>query len=908
MEKDTILHVPSHMEGMLWQCGSCELSFVSKDFLDHHLESRSHQREPFHIPAEWKSQFIDPPQEIYYVEELIDQVPERIYQDVESFIQESRKGVFLEGQRIRIDDESLSVRMPIQENSEDDEEEENSEDDGSDNYNEREDEEHLIIDTANRRNSILCALMKQEEDLMTDSPSLFIPSTDDLEWIRTVWRPLITGKTKKAMKFDDMIHPEVKTALKQGTDIPIMFERQVAQTSENYAYGLKFVAEWYQHEARKAGNSNFVLRYADFLDFGNSERHVCLGDPSDYIKNQWESGSPHQKKQFIAAHTHLLKIVKDHCLIPAGLEKFKKLFGNNQYANTNAIMAQQAYLKLLRDLGDQSKDTELSKFINLKIEAQTANTERRRASIWANNYGVHKSEEVQMNIKKFLECEATENAQKILITQGTKGNDKSKLSTEDWMTVTRNRVMEIQVQHGGRLELPNMTLGEWWHREEDKDALQYTVMIRRDWTKLAGYRNEPPFLLLNAFDEALCIFYERARIIQFPQLYEGNQLDLLNQPFFVNSVGSAYIRKKHGLGQEHMNLWSAVTGKNESSRTFRKALSNYSLNTDEVTRLNIAFANQHSRGTMERIYATINEKSKAGADALLKYRNDGLKLNFETKTKEGETYKGGMKHTKEQALGKLIQWKKNLFDQLEKEKKSDGDKEKRDFRFGTSESRSAIIELCSTEVQSGQPIGKCYIADFLLRRGKNVINGRRHSKQEIHQAILNVIDSRRFHDCPSSISLRKIMVKVAKNRDIVIRDNHHEKEAAIDKVESDCLQSWRQQLNKLASGGVGQDVRITWAMLQMQEATGEKIYSLANNTIQTNIDNMVVKKAKLEEQVVTIEKNIDAKQMSPGEVIKLHMRKSPMEIRNMVEKIEKKEEKGSSKKRKGAARKLEFKD
>ena len=152
------------------------------------------------------------------------------------------------------------------------------------------------------------------------------------------------------------------------------------------------------------------------------------------------------------------------------------------------------------------------------------------------------------------------------------------------------------------------------------------------------------------------------------------------------------------------------------------------------------------------------------------------------------------------------------------------------------------------------------------------------------------------------------MVKVAKNRDIVIRDNHHEKEAAIDKVESDCLQSWRQQLNKLASGGVGQDVRITWAMLQMQEATGEKIYSLANNTIQTNIDNMVVKKAKLEEQVVTIEKNIDAKQMSPGEVIKLHMRKSPMEIRNMVEKIEKKEEKGSSKKRKGAARKLEFKD
>ena len=900
MQKGTVLQLPSHMDGMLWQCDTCELSFVKKKFIDDHLRFYCHQRESFHmhIPADWQSKFIDPPQEETYFEESFLQDQTGVI-DNESLCMEqsSTDNGYSDGEvLVKMENETTDENETYSDssNSDDDYDEEDVEE-------EIEGDEHKVTDTINRRNAILRALINDEEDLTDRPPSFFRPSDEDKEWIKKVWRIFINDKTKKNTKLGEEVHPDVVKALQSGGDIPKLYQRQVARTAENYAYGLTFVAEMYQQEARKSRNNpNYELQYSDFLNFADNERHIYLCDPFDYLKNKWASGTLGQKKHFISAHAHLRRLVWNECLSAEGQTKFIQSYRGEKYAQKMGIEAQATYMKLLERLGDLDRANQPSQWINDKIGARKAKDKNMQAQIWANNYGIGKSEDVQMDIKKFLNSEVTRHAQNILIKQGTPQKDGKvmpPLSKNEWALGTRIRVLTIQAQHSGRTEIVNMTVGEFWERIENKDALVYTVIVRRDWTKLSGYRNEPAFLALNAFDEALCIFYERCRKIQHPHLYPPACSDeqLFAQPFFVNGRGNPYIREKGGVDKDHMGPWTQLRGRKESPTTFRLALANFSLNTDEVTRLNIAFVNQHSKATMEYWYATLNEKSRAAIKALQNYREKCLGIDSEPTTEAGE--KIANKPTKSAAIAQLIKWRAVVMGNVNREKKEDADKERTNIdKRGSNESRAALIELCLTEIQTGQPVSKekYYLADFLLRRGKDVIKRKRIGESEIHQAILDVIDSARFFECPSSISLRNIMLRVARNKNVEIGESDSEREESISRLEYDCLFSWRGQLNNLASVGIGQrTARITWAMLQMQEATGSKFYSLGNPIIQISIDTILARKSELELDVANADGMIElSHQKSPGEVIRIHERRaqetaqmSPMEIRKCAQAI-----------------------
>ena len=901
MQKGTVLQLPRQSSigaggGMLWQCQTCELSFVKKQFIDDHLKSYHHQRESFHIhiPPHWQSKYISPPQD---------------------------------------DGGEVLVPMETAETMADGNEPDNSNSDYEEEYVEAEIEEgcyeQKVIDTINRRNAILRALLNDEED-MTDRPlSVFRPSDEDKEWVKKIWRNFINEKTKKNRKLGEEIHPDVKLALQSGADIPKLYQRQVARTAENYAYGLTFVAEMYQQKARTRKNDpNYQIRYSDFIDFGNNERHIYLFDPLDYLKNGWESGTLGQKKHFIAAHSNLQMFVWNECLSGAGQEKFVQAHRGEKYADIMGTKDQETYLKLLDRLDRMKKQNSAEEWINQKINNRREKDQRDRDQIWANHYGIGKSEDVQTDIKMFLNSDQTIQAQNLLIEQGTPrrdGKELPPLSTKEWALGTRIRVLTIQVQNSGRTEIVNMTVGEWWERTQIEDALVYTVIIRRDWTKLTGFRSEPAFLSLNAFDEALCIFYDRCRKIQHPKLYPPHcsEPELLAQPFFVNCHGNAYIRPNHGVDKYHMQPWSNLRGRHETQSTFRKALANFSLNTDEVNRLNIAFANQHSKDTMQYWYATVNDKSKAAIKALQNYRENCLGIITIAPTAAGK--KIGNRPTKEAAAAALIRWRANLEQNVEREKKEDANKERANIdKRGSNESRAALIELCMTEIQTGQPVGNYYLADYLLRRGKDAIKKKRTGESEIHKAILDVIDSARFFECPSSVSLRNIMVKVARNRNVEIEDGRWED--SIDRLEHDCLFSWRSQLTQLASVPLGtRTSRIMWAMFQIQEASGSKCYNLGNHIIQTNIDSVLDRKLELELDLTNADRKIRlgaAHQKSPGEVVRLHLSAqetsmSPIEVRKCAQAIlkqeddnekQQREEQESKKPRQSAAKRLLFDD
>jgi hypothetical protein len=882
------------MTGMLWQCGCCDLSFVNKNFLDAHLKYKNHHREFFEIPDNWVTHYVNPPQEIYIVEELM------------SLVRPSKRRRFLQNQRIYSND-SDDV------NTKDDDYVQPSDDDNGDTSatsesesesDEDGDDEQMMKNKTKRRKAIYSALVGEEED-MSNAPILFEESPDDKKWSMSVWRPWIDKQTQKFNRHGEERSKEVREAMEAGTEIPDLYKREVSQTIQNCQYGLKFVAQFYQVEANKTKGADFgKLVYKDWFDFGNPKRHVCLLSAKDYLDNGWKNASPYMKNHFIYTHVMLRRMLREHCLSADGLAKFNQLFGDDPLAQTKAIEARHQYLNTLRDLADLEKDQKLHQRAKDQAEQKQIKEEKRRTILWGKKYGTFKSEDIQMKIKQFLESETTKEAQDIVVLQAT--NDSSnKLPRDSWVKATRNLVLSIQSTHSGRTELSDMTMGEWHGRQVERDALVYTVIVERHWTKTGWSKTHQSFLSLNVTFEALCILYEKCRKVQFPNKYDGvSEEEQSKQSFFLNSTGNSYFRAKSGVDGEHMIQWNNATGRKDTPKMFRKLLANFSLNTDEVTRVNIAFVNQHTKETMLKVYTAMSEKCKAGVNVLQTYRDKALNIDTEIKTTEGDSIT--VAPTKESALAQLSIWKRSIKEKLEEERKLDAANDAKEMEhFGSSESRSSLVELCAAEVQTGRPVGEYYIADLLLRKDEKRIN----KKPMIYHEILRVIDSKRFSNCQPSISLSKTMVRVARINQVEIIDDDKTEES-IDYIETECCARWKKQLDKISRIGVPiGSMRIPYAIMCMQEALGEKHYSMGNIPLQANIDHMMSQKRGLE---VKVEENIEGKvEMLPEEIVLLsrlqkspmESGKSPLERRKLIA-----EEIKKMKKKKGAAKKLVFND
>ena len=153
------------------------------------------------------------------------------------------------------------------------------------------------------------------------------------------------------------------------------------------------------------------------------------------------------------------------------------------------------------------------------------------------------------------------------------------------------------------------------------------------------------------------------------------------------------------------------------------------------------------------------------------------------------------------------------------------------------------------------------------------------------------------------------MVRVARINQVEIIDDDKTEES-IDYIETECCARWKKQLDKISRIGVPiGSMRIPYAIMCMQEALGEKHYSMGNIPLQANIDHMMSQKRGLE---VKVEENIEGKvEMLPEEIVLLsrlqkspmESGKSPLERRKLIA-----EEIKKMKKKKGAAKKLVFND
>lgn len=798
---------------------------------------------------------MEPAQEIYFVEQLVDvcgrlghkhdhrEPTMRVFQDVLSFERAKAHGEIVDGDRITFSSQVCD------------------EDDAD-----AEEQAKHITNKEARREKMRLALRGEEVE-EEEVQGMFKPSSDDLNWVRDTWVPWVDSQSRKATAMAPNLHPLVVEAKEQKKPVPRHLRRQVARTASNYTYGLRLIAQMYQKSMEKKHGSGYRIQYRDFLDFG-SPRHILLASPKKFLLDTWKEGSFFMKKQANAAHACLHKLVESECFDPGAIVKFP-----------GGLTQQQAYIKHLKHLTYVETRAGVGGKLQQSIDIKQEYDRKLRETIWTENYGIGQKETMRADIKKFIQSEWMRSAEDLLMDQAhmVREGTATQLPLKEALMLTKAVTLRLLVLHGGRTEVINMTLREWLNRSQMTGLEHYTVIVERDWTKLTGLKGlVMPTLSLNQIDELLCAAYEVFRAFQWP-----NDKSNPDVGFFLNSKGTDYFVAGNGMEPSQLAPWTDVTLRADTPTSFRHAVSNFSLTTDEVTRLNLSFSNNHSLHTMNKFYIGLSDKAKAGVQALLKYRKEGINLNMNILTNSGRKLKvRGLGDVEaRQAQSKLSAWYNAQLSLKGIIRKDAFYASCRDpTSWCNDESKYALVDLCAEEIKSGLRVGQVYLADLLLRGAKEKEGEPRVKGDEIDKAIISLIDSPRFKESPFSESLERLMINAARVRGVQLTDEELEDEnktsVQLDMTEKVCCRDWRKQLYRLTARGLSlnKSVVIAVALMEIWEATGTTtVYDFGSKLVNINVEKLMAEKRQLELAVIQADKkevheedeNHDATAVSP---------------------------------------------
>ena len=729
---------------------------------------------------------------------------------------------------------------------EDNEEEDNDEEDNEEEDNEEEDNEEEFDNSRNRR-QIMRQVIK-EGNLAHNFPT-FQPDDEDLKWEKQVFRKEVLKRSGKIVANPDKVDPLVLEAIDTGGEWPKILDRQVPNTAKLYNQGLRQIAGFYQDE-----RPNIVLHYRYFVAFG-TDSFVRMSNPKQFLEN-WPEASLQGKKNFLASHARLLKIIRDAADSPRGQLDFAlpyREMHTPEEAERRGSKDAAKYIAHLDKIKNGISQEHYWKQFAHQINNKRIDKQETKDILWNILEGTGSSGSLSQDIFKYLESTTAKEAEADIIMAA---NDLSQpLSDKKFIKNTRYLVTRIQIFHGTRQEAQNMTVKEWDSRK-DVPGSPGLVVINRKFTKLEGKTDEPTILVLGLAETALCILYDMAKRVKFPELVA--QPFYRKTSFFLNSAGNTYS-DQHGNGL-HLTDWNRITGREDTINSFRTLVSNYSLTQDEVTRANLAFANNHSPATMSRVYAQAGSKVLQGIHALLKYREEQLDQPA-TSNLQFTKIRLPKELMERQRENKIQEYEENISRVVEIEKTE----KKGTAKKGPAnpESRCALVELIAAEIKSGTSVNDMFLADFLLKKPRKFIG----VPIKI-EAILRVIDSFKFARQPHTISLQEFLIDEARQQGP--KNSNDINDALVDSIEKVVVEKWLKQLKKMSNPGIAlKGWRIPAAFLEISIATGSLDYCLGSDLIAQRIRNMVQKRGGLENGADKEEEEEEKDALSPTSIVRL---------------------------------------
>lgn len=700
-------------------------------------------------------------------------------------------------------------------------------------------DEEMEVDNAGQRRQRMRQAIKEGE---LANPE-FQPDDEDDEWEKQVFRKAILNKSRKITSNPGQIDPAVFEAIETGGDIPKHLQRQVPNTAKIYIESLRLIAGFYQRDL-----PSIELHYRNFVAFG-TDNFVRLASPKRFIEN-WTGASLEKKKTFVSSHNWLVKIVKKEATSNRGLLDF-----SIPYIQTNTpgeagrlgLKDKAEYIAHLKEITEDVDDEHYWREFARQIEAKRVDKQETMSILWGLGGGEDNSEGLSEAIFKYMESSTVQEAENSLITAA---HDPSQpFSNKKFIKSTRYLVTKIQIIHGTRQEAQNMTVKEWDSRR-DVPGSPGLVYISRKFTKLAA----PTILVLGLPETALCILYDIVKRVKFPKLVRHP--DYRKTSFFVNSKGNAYS-DQHGNGL-HLTDWNRITKRGDSVNNFRELVSDYSLTQDDVTRVNLAFANNHSPATMCKVYAQAGEKVLQGIHTLLKYREEQLnqpnipviKIRLPKDAQNRERANKVLDY--DELLASHVEIETRTHKHISMNKGS-----------ANQDSRCSLVELCAAEIKSGPRINDVFLADLLMRE-----SGYFFGIPVKVQAILRVIDSFEFADQIQSISLQEFLVDEARRRGP--KNDNDIDDHLVDSIEDFVIRGWLNQIKKMRNPGIPlQGYRMPAAFLTMAIASGSSDYCLGSDLIAKRVRAM--RKSREPEEKDEEENNEET--MSPTSIVQLNRKK-----------------------------------
>lgn len=679
----------------------------------------------------------------------------------------------------------------------------------------------------NHRRQMMGDAIKEPETFLNK----FVPDDKDLKWELEVFRPTVVKRSNKWKSQKEKLDPDFVNSILKGTDdIPKDCYRQMPGTWNSYRPQLHRILICYQ------GVKKRPLHYRDFFAFGKSNL-VNLSEPEQFLDN-WKGATPEMKKKWLGAHNMLQILVRSAALSAQGLEEFENSHKDSHDAVTKGLADQDLFLKNLDRITQQIKVKQLWSTYKIHADAKRKHAEELKEKLedCTNKKGDPKLKE---KVDKFLASNFVIKAEKDLLDSAA--NNK-KLTDQEFGNGTEFLVTRIQIFSGGRREATDLTVEEWDNRVTDEDG---STTIDRSFTKLEGTLST--FIHLDPVETFLVLAYEIAKHNQFPWLYLEERRHL--QSFFCTSSGKAYFPGQKG-NASHLTAWNKITDSNHVPTDFRTNMANWSITTDHVTRANTAFVCAHSVEIQTKVYAKTKNKQKEGIKVLERYRDEELGRP-DRKSTMGRLDFFSLKLPPEleemQRRLRIDSYDKTLNKALRVESELQMDQHtEKPHCPATDASKASLLEIIADERSSEVPVS-CdfgFLADSLLMRKK----GKRKSyvsNKEITEAIMCVIDSPRFAENPSAISLKNILIMAASAK---LSDE-------VEMLEELVVEKWVQQIENLGRESATLTCyRFKAAFVSLAKiAKNERTYSVGNLSIVRDVRKMQSARKKLCREYQTIQ-------------------------------------------------------
>lgn len=643
--------------------------------------------------------------------------------------------------------------------------------------------------------------------------NIFVPDGQDLDWESKVARKFTVQRSNKWKRKKDSMDPEFVKSINDGTEVPQDCLRQMPGTWAAYRLQFHKIMTFYQGVKKRR------LHYRNFFAFGDpSLVHLC--DPLEFLKN-WKGATPEMMKKCLAAHNLFVLLVRNQALSANGLEAFEKPCTDD--STTKGLLDQDQFVKNIDRITTEIKGKQLWGTFAIQADAKRCYVKELKDKL--ENFTENKGDvKLKESVDKFLASDFAIQAEKDILRAAT---TNEKLEPRQWNNTTEYTVTRLQIFAGNRREASDMTVGEWDNRMYDD--LDGTTTIHRTFTKLEGTLET--FLYLDDVESYLLQAYEIARHHQFPDLDKDERRQL--QSFFLNANGLPYWRPGQKGNARHLNAWNEITDRLDVATDFRRTMANWSLTADQVTRANSAFVCAHSVVIMTKVYANAVLKQKAGMKVLERYRDEALgrpstqegRLKF-LKLKIPPELEGRQRRLRiesyDQALSKAVKFEREQFGKQHMETP---------HKPASVESKASLCELIADERRSGEPVSDKFgfIADVLLKQ----VKGRKKVYVPLNQltgAIMSAIDSPRYAENPSAISLKNILIMAAESK---ISNS-------VESIEEYVVEKWSKQIAQFGRDGrCLQNFRTKAAFVSLSISAGnENIYSAGNPLISSQVRKM----------------------------------------------------------------------